>query len=58
MTKQRDLIADVKALGAKFVREGGSHLVYKSKSGKMFTIPRHREIGEALAKKIRKQAQQ
>ena len=55
MTKRRDLIKQIEKQGGTFVREGGGHTVYKSKGGKMFTIPRHKEIKETLAKKIKKQ---
>jgi mRNA interferase HicA len=54
--KKTDLEKILKKLGAGFLREGGSHEVWISKSGKKFTIPRHREINEVTAKKILKQA--
>ena len=51
--KRRDLIRHIMSLGAVFVREGGSHSVYKNpNTGEQLPIPRHNEIDERLAKKI------
>ena len=51
--KRTDLIRHLEKHDCLFVREGGSHTVYKNRrTGKMTSIPRHREIKEFLAKKI------
>ncbi len=51
--KLRDLIKHLGQHRCLFVRQGGNHTVYKNVStGKMTTVPRHREIKENLAKKI------
>ncbi|MBX3289364.1 MAG: type II toxin-antitoxin system HicA family toxin [Acidobacteria bacterium] len=51
--KLKDLIKYLEASHCLFVREGGSHTIYKhSLSGKMTSVPRHREIKKNLAKKI------
>ena len=51
--KRRDLIRHLETHGCVFLREGGSHTVYVNRlSGKVSTIPRHREINDFLARKI------
>jgi mRNA interferase HicA len=51
--KRRDLIRHLETHGCVFFREGGSHTVYVNRlSGKVSTIPRHREINDFLARKI------
>lgn len=51
--KLKDLIKHLEQHGCLFTREGGSHTVYKNvATGKMTTVPRHREIKANLAKKI------
>ena len=51
--KRTDLIRHLENHGCIFIREGGSHTIYKNPSnGKMATIPRHREVKEFLARKI------
>lgn len=51
--KRTDLIRHLEKRGCLFVREGGSHTVYKNPlNGKMTSIPRRREIKEFLAKKF------
>lgn len=48
--KRIDLIRHLERHGAQFLREGGNHSVYVNrKSGKVSTIPRHREVNEFLA---------
>ena len=54
--KRRVLIKKIKAEGAEFVRQGGGHEVWESLNGFPFTVPRHNEIKENLAKAIIKQA--
>jgi len=50
--KRRDLIRHLETHGCVFLREGGSHTVYVNRlSGKVSTIPRHREIKCFLARK-------
>jgi mRNA interferase HicA len=48
--KRVDLIRHLESHGAQFLREGGNHSVYVNrKSGKVSTVPRHREINEFLS---------
>lgn len=51
--KLKDLVKHLEQHRCLFVRQGGSHTVYKNvATGKMTTVPRHREVKENLAKKI------
>ena len=51
--KRVDLIRHLEKHGAQFLREGGNHSVYVNrKSGKVSTVPRHREVNEFLAQNI------
>jgi predicted RNA binding protein YcfA (HicA-like mRNA interferase family) len=51
--KRADLIRHLEKFGCIFIREGGSHTIYKnSLNGKMTAIPRHREVKEFLSRKI------
>lgn len=51
--KRNDLIRHLEAQGCVFVREGGRHTIYKNPANGAFSsIPRHREIKEALARRI------
>src|SRR5882672_6115019 len=51
--KRADLIRDLESHGCLYVREGGSHTVYRNPAnGQASTIPRHREIKKHLARKI------
>ncbi|MCU0352123.1 MAG: type II toxin-antitoxin system HicA family toxin [Cytophagales bacterium] len=51
--KRADLIRHLEQHGCVFVREGGSHTVYRNPAtGAFSTVPRHREIKRFLAKKI------
>jgi mRNA interferase HicA len=51
--KHTDLIRHFEKCGCIFVREGGSHTIYKnSANGRMSSIPRHREVKEFLARKV------
>jgi len=54
--KKRKLIKELKAKGAKLIRQGGNHEFWESKQGYRFPVPRHNEIDEYLAKEILKQA--
>ena len=48
-----DLLRHLEQHGCKLLREGGSHTLYVNpSSGKVSTVPRHREINEILARKI------
>lgn len=49
--KRKDLIKLLEKNGWTLERHGGSHNIY-TKDGRNETIPRHREIGERLAKEI------
>ncbi len=54
--KRKDFIDHITKKGCIFVREGGSHTVYKNPAkNKKTTIPRHNEIDDLLCKKICKQ---
>jgi len=50
--KRIDLIRHLEKCGCIFVREGGSHTIYKNPSnGRMTSIPRHREVKGISGKK-------
>ena len=54
--KRRDLIRQLEQAGCIFVRPGGKHDVYKNPAtGAWSTVPRHTEIKEGLARKIKKE---
>ena len=53
---KRKLIKKLRSKGARLIRQGGGHEVWESKNGYRFTVPRHNEIKERLAKTIIKQA--
>ncbi|HEY8089604.1 MAG TPA: type II toxin-antitoxin system HicA family toxin [Polyangiaceae bacterium] len=51
--RRRDLVRQIIALGAVFVREGGGHSIYQNpRTGQLIPVPRHVEIAEVLARKI------
>lgn len=51
--KRADLIKTIEALGCVLVRHGGKHDWYRSPvTGVSQPVPRHREIGETLARHI------
>jgi len=51
--KRVDLIREIEALGCLLVRHGAKHDWYRNpETGMSQPVPRHREIGEHLAKKI------
>jgi len=51
--KRKELIKLIEKQGCKFLREGGNHTIYYNPTGnKTSAIPRHREIGNFLCKKI------
>jgi len=53
--KRTKLIKTIQALGCEFVRHGGKHDWYRNPvTGVSQPVPRHREIGEGLAKHILK----
>jgi mRNA interferase HicA len=53
--KRRDLLRHLERYGCDLLREGGSHTVYVNRiKGKSSTVPRHREINDFLARKIRR----
>ena len=54
--KKQELIRQLKAKGAKMIRQGGNHEFWESRHGYRFPVPRHQEIDERLAKEILKQA--
>jgi len=51
--KQRDLLRHIERHGCELLREGANHTVYVNRlSGKVSTVPRHREINEFPARRI------
>jgi mRNA interferase HicA len=51
--KRTDLIKHLHEYGCEFVREGGSHTIYRNPAnGKRTTIPRHNEINDITAERI------
>ena len=51
--KLKDLLKHLEDHNCGFVRKGGNHTIYKNlNSGKMTSVPRHREVKGNLAKKI------
>jgi mRNA interferase HicA len=54
--KRTDLVRRLIAIGATFEREGAEHSIYRSRTGLLVSVPRHREINELTAKKILRDA--
>ncbi|WP_170923829.1 type II toxin-antitoxin system HicA family toxin [Desulfocicer vacuolatum] len=54
--KKNELIKKIKKKGAFFIGEGANHEIWESKNGYRFTVPRHSNVKEILAKTILKQA--
>lgn len=55
MTKRRDVVK--RLLDAGFVSQGGTnHEKFVHPDGRVTVVPRHREIGEATARSIYRQA--
>jgi mRNA interferase HicA len=53
--KRVDLVRHLEAQGCRLLREGARHSVYVNRAvGKVSTVPRHREIDDFLARKIRR----
>jgi mRNA interferase HicA len=53
--KRRDLLRHREKHGCEFLREGGNHTIYVNRRAqKSSGIPRHREIIDFLAQKIRR----
>jgi mRNA interferase HicA len=53
--KRRQLIQDLHAAGCHFLRAGGRHDLYVNPAtGKVAAVPRHTEVKEYVAKKIKK----
>jgi mRNA interferase HicA len=53
--KRVDLVRYLEAHGCSLLREGGRHSVFVNRAvGKASAVPRHREINDILARKIRK----
>jgi hypothetical protein len=50
--KRRDLERHIARHGAKLIREGSNHSFWGFDSERSAAIPRHREIGYGLARKI------
>jgi hypothetical protein len=51
--KRLDLVRHPERHGARLLREGAAHSVYVNQmTGKVSTVPRHREINDFLARKI------
>jgi len=55
--KRRDLLRELVAQGCVFVREGGSHEVWRNpRTNRNIIVPRHVEINALTASKILKEA--
>jgi hypothetical protein len=54
--KRTELLRQLTALEAVFVREGAEHTIYRSRTGLLVSVPRHREINKLTAKKILRDA--
>jgi predicted RNA binding protein YcfA (HicA-like mRNA interferase family) len=53
--KRRDLIQKIQAMGCRLIRHGGKHDWYENpRTGMAQPVPRHREIGEFVARSILK----
>jgi mRNA interferase HicA len=51
--KLKDLLKHLDEHGCRLFRQGGNHTIYKNvHSGKMTSVPRHRDVKGNLAKKI------
>lgn len=51
--KRTAFVRHLEAHGCHLVREGGNHSVYRNAAnGRQSTVPRHREIKDALVRKI------
>jgi mRNA interferase HicA len=51
--KRRDLLRYLRRHRCEVLREGANHTVFVNRrSGKVSTVPRHREINEYLVRKI------
>jgi len=51
--KRTDLVRHLARHGCELLREGGRHTIYYNpRSDQTAAVPRHREIGENLARKI------
>lgn len=51
--KRVDLVRFLLGNGCRLLREGGRHSVFVNEAtGKVSTVPRHREINDVLARKI------
>ena len=50
--KRRALIHHLEQHGCRLLREGGSHSIFVSPTGRTSSVPRHTEINDDLAKKI------
>jgi mRNA interferase HicA len=52
--KRGDLIRHIKQHGCELHREGGNHTVFVNrKARRSSSVPRHREVNDFLARKIR-----
>ena len=56
MTKKRDLERELSKAGGRFLKPGGNHDIWIAPNGAKVAIPRHSEIKDLTAKKIRKEA--
>lgn len=54
--KKRDLEKALKKKGARFLEAGSRHDRWESGNGYRFTVPRHQEIPDIMARIILKQA--
>ncbi|MBI3925874.1 MAG: type II toxin-antitoxin system HicA family toxin [Armatimonadetes bacterium] len=52
--RRRDFIRLIEENGWEFVREGGEHTIYQ-KAGRIFSVPRHREISPGVVRSWRRE---
>lgn len=55
--KRGDVLRELKALGWRYLREGGKHEIWTDGTEQV-AVPRHREIAEGTARNILKTAKQ
>ncbi|MGY4706929.1 type II toxin-antitoxin system HicA family toxin [Candidatus Bipolaricaulota sp. J31] len=52
-----DVLRALKRAGFEVIRQRGSHMRLKHPDGRVVTVPRHREIGRGLLRKIIRDAE-
>lgn len=54
--QQRKVLQALERFGCRFLREGGSHIIYASPTGGIVKVPRHKQIKRGTARSIAKEA--